>query len=102
MRDTNMHSFKQCVPTEGAAMYSRLVKCSLTAVTEMTHSGDNFTSVKVRAKGWRLGVRNLKESQDYLLICRLLVKSLKISWPYWTKDHSYLMVLHPAGPEIHI
>lgn len=56
LRDTNMHSFKQCVPTEEAAMYSRLVKCSLTAVTEMTHTGDNFTSVKLLSLDQRLEV----------------------------------------------
>lgn len=51
-----MHSFKQCVPIEAAAMYSGLVKCSLTAVTEMTHTGDNFTSVKLRTEGWGGGI----------------------------------------------
>lgn len=55
-RDANIRSFKQCVPIDEAAMCSSLVKCSLTAVTEMAHTSDNFTSVKLGTKGWGQGI----------------------------------------------
>lgn len=55
--------------TEEKAVVNYLVKYSLVAVTEMTHTSDNFISVKLEAKGRGRG--SSKVVQSYL--CSLLI-----------------------------